>query len=207
MSNSEGNKQYFSARIGENLDSLYSTALRLTRHGADAEDLVAETVEKAWKCLDTLEDRNRFRPWIFRIMRNHFISSFRKKSVRPSECGFDELFTDEGSRELASFLLEQSDDFLNWWASPEKEFINSMLRDEIMTAINRLPAQYRVVILLVNVEGYGYDEAAEVLGLPTGTVRSRMKRGRTMLQKALWLLARETGLVGPSEPQGVSNEF
>jgi len=207
MSGSKGDKEYFSRRIEENLDSLYSTALRLTQHGADAEDLVAETVEKAWKSLKSLEDRDRFRPWIFRILRNHFISGFRKKSVRPLECGYDELFIDEGGKDLASFLLEQPDDFLNWWASPEKEFINSMLRTEIMAAIDRLPAPYRIVILLINVEGFGYDEAAESLGLPTGTVRSRMKRGRTMLQKSLWLQAMESGLVKQPVARGVVHEY
>lgn len=206
MSDSEINKTFFSQQIEELLDTLYAAALRLTQQSADAEDLVAGSVEKAWRCIDTLADQSRFRPWIFQIMRNHFISGFRRRSARPPELGLDDLFEDEGGVDLASYLMEQSDDFLNWWASPEKEFVNQLLRTEIMEAINRLPMPYRVVILLINVEGFGYDEAAEVLGIPTGTVRSRMKRGRTLLQKSLWRQAREAGLINEGERRGIADE-
>ena len=185
-------KEFFSRRIEDNLDALYGVALRLTGMPADAEDLVAESVAKAWAAIDTLEDRDRFRPWAFRILRNCFISDFRKKAIRPVETTYDEL--DYGDGEVTTFLMEESDDFLRWWASPEQAFFSNVLAEEIMQAIDRLPASFRMTILLVNVEGLTYDEAAEALGVPRGTVRSRMKRGRTLLQKALWLHARDAGL-------------
>jgi RNA polymerase sigma-70 factor (ECF subfamily) len=206
MSHSQNNREFFSRQVEESLDALFAAAIRLTQHAADAEDLVAGTVEKAWKCIDTLGDRDRFRPWIFRILRNHFISGYRKKSVRPVECGFEENSAEPAEPDLASWLMEQSDDFLNWWANPERVFFNQLLGSEIMAAIEALPSQYRVVIQLINVEGFGYDEAAGVLGIPTGTVRSRMKRGRTLLQKSLWLHARESGLAAHSKPKGELHE-
>jgi len=176
------------------MDPLYGVALRLTRNSADAEDLVAEAVAKAWAAIDALEDRARFRPWLFRILHNYFLSDYRKKSVRPTEEHLEEVFVDEGEGDVYSLLNDQPDEFLKWWANPEKALLNNLLGEKIMSAIDGLPAAFRTAILLVNVEGLTYDEAAEALGVPSGTVRSRMKRGRTMLQKALWEQARDAGL-------------
>ena len=196
MTDQEDTKAFFSQRIEENMDALYGTALRLARSGADAEDLVAEAVSKAWSAIDSLQDRSRFRPWIFRILHNCFISKYRKKSVRPTESSYE-----EGSDEsLAQLLNEQSDEFLIWWANPERQFFNSVLGESIMAAIAMLPDAFQSTILLINFEGLTYDEAAEALGVPCGTVRSRMKRGRTLLQKALWEQARDAGLSAASAP-------
>jgi RNA polymerase sigma-70 factor (ECF subfamily) len=192
MTDAADDRTYFTNSVEENLDALYGVAIRLTGRKADAEDLVAEAVARAWSALHTLEDRGRFRPWAFRILRNCFVSDFRRKAVRPVETSYDEV--DSGDGEVASFLMEESDDFLRWWANPEREFFNNVLAEEIMAAIDELPESFRVTILLVNVEGLTYDEAAEALGVPQGTVRSRMKRGRTLLQKALWMHARDAGL-------------
>jgi RNA polymerase sigma-70 factor (ECF subfamily) len=204
MSERQDSRRFFSASVEQSMDALYGAALRLTRSGADAEDLVAESVAKAWSAIDTLEDRRRFRPWMFRILRNCFVSDYRKRSIRPVEVLYDESFRDEGEADLASLLIEQSDEFLAWWADPEHELINERLGEEIRTAIETLPESYRVTVLLVNVEGLGYDEAAEVLGVPPGTVRSRMKRGRTLLQKALWEQALDAGLVAPDDTDEVN---
>jgi RNA polymerase sigma-70 factor (ECF subfamily) len=92
-------------------------------------------------------------------------------------------------------LNRQPDDFLLWWADPETEVANQLLGEQIRAAIEELPENFRETILLVNVDGLGYDEAAEVLGVPKGTIRSRMKRGRTLLQKALWTQAKDAGLL------------
>ena len=177
-------KAFFGAGVEQHIDALYSVALRLTNKGADAEDLVAETVAKAWGSIGTLDDRNRFRPWLFRILHNTFISDYRKKSVRPIEASINEGECDDGG--LVALLNEQSDDFLVWWSNPEREFFNDLLGEQLLDALDKIPDAFREVIILVNVEGFTYDETAEVLGVPSGTVRSRMKRGRTLLQKALW---------------------
>jgi RNA polymerase sigma-70 factor (ECF subfamily) len=197
MTANEDIRAFFSRGIESNMDALYGVALRLAGSGADAEDLVAEAVTKAWSAINTLEDRSRFRPWIFRILRNCYISQYRKQSVRPAESGYE----DDGDDALATLLNEQPDEFLVWWANPEREFFNDMLGETIMTAIHGLPDAFRVTIMLINVEGLTYDEAAEALGVPPGTVRSRMKRGRTLLQKALWQQARDAGLAN-SGPDG-----
>lgn len=185
---------FFSSEVQHNMDALYGVALRLTRDRADAEDLVAESVLKAWAAIDTLTDRSRFRPWMFRILRNCFISGRRRRAARPSETAMQDLFSDEGEQDLTDFLLEQPEAFLAWWANPELKVSNEALGEAISAAIDTLPECFRMTVLLITVEGLGYDEAAELLGIPAGTVRSRMKRGRTLLQKALWQHAREAGL-------------
>lgn len=176
------------------MESLYGLALRLTRNPADAEDLVAESVAKAWSALPTLAERDRFRPWALRIVHNTFISDYRKKAVRPDESHFAEHGEQEDDS-VATLLVEQSDDFLYWWANPERGFANRLLGEDIVAALEDLPEVFRTTVILINVEGLSYDEAAEVLGVPPGTVRSRMKRGRTLLQRALWEHARAAGLI------------
>ncbi len=195
MTGREQLKHYFSQRIEENMGPLYALARRLTGNSADAEDLVADSVARAWTSIAGLEDRSRFRPWIFRILHNCFISNYRKQSIRPAETSYDENAAGEGGQEITALLVKQPDDFLFWWGNPEREFVNTLLADDIMAAIRSLPEAFRMTVLLINMEGFSYDEAAEILGVPPGTVRSRMKRGRTLLQKALWEQAREAGLV------------
>jgi RNA polymerase sigma-70 factor (ECF subfamily) len=195
LESTDDTRQFFTASVEANLDALYSVALRLTRHAADAEDLVADCVSRAWSALDTLANRARFRPWIFRILRNTFISDRRRRAVRPTEVGYADLLDSAGDDDLASLLIDQPDDFLDWWADPELEVANVRLGESILAAIDELPEAFRTTIVLVTVEGLGYDEAAEVLGVPPGTVRSRMKRGRTLLQKALWTQGRDAGLI------------
>jgi len=195
MTDQKNKKTFFSQRIEEMMNSLYAMANRLTRNSTDAEDLVADAVVKAWTAIETLEEESRFRPWMFRILHNCFISDYRKKSVRPSQTSYDENPGDDEEEQVVSYLLNQPNEFLCWWAEPEREFVNNLLGDDIMTAVDALPEAFRVTVLLVNLEGFSYDEAAEVLGVPPGTVRSRMKRGRTLLQKALWEQARDAGLV------------
>lgn len=191
-------KTYFSLCVEENMPSLYALALRLTRNSADAEDLVAESVTKAWSVIHTLEDRARFRPWIFRILHNRFISDYRKKAVRPVEASYQEIMDFEHREQVASLLIQQPNEFLNWWANPEHEFTNNLLGKDLMTAIESLPEVFRITVLLINVEGLSYDETAEVLNVSPGTVRSRMNRGRTLLQKALWQHAIDAGLINES---------
>jgi len=183
------------------MDALYAVALRLTRNSDDAQDLVAESVLRAWAAMDMLQDRSHLRAWLFRILRNGFVSGLRRRSVRPVESSYDELCADEGAADVASLLVTESDAFLDWWANPERRVQNDLLGEQIAAAIEDLPEVFRTTILLVNVDGLSYDEAAAALGVPPGTVRSRMKRGRTLLQKSLWQQAADAGLaVAPRAP-------
>jgi RNA polymerase sigma-70 factor (ECF subfamily) len=188
-------KRDFTLAIEPHIDALYGLAMRLARNEADAEDLVAETVTKAWQAFDTLDDPDRLRPWVFRILRNHFISEYRKKRARPRLVSIDDQDDDSSDGSVISILDRQTDDFLQWWANPETEVANRLLGEQIMAAIDELPESFREAIMLVNVDGLRYDEAAAVLGVPPGTIRSRMKRGRTLLQKALWVQAKDAGLI------------
>jgi len=195
MAEQQDIKNWFTRSIEENMESLFAVARRLTRNNTDAEDLVAESVAKAWSAVKSLEDRNRFRPWMFRILHNCFISEYRKKSVRPVETAYEEATGGNDREEVSNLLINQPDEFLEWWGNPEREFVNNLLGEDIMKAIECLPEAFRITVLLINLEGLSYDETAEVLGVPPGTVRSRMKRGRTLLQKQLWVHAKEAGLI------------
>jgi RNA polymerase sigma-70 factor (ECF subfamily) len=189
-----GNPSFFERELERTLDGLYGAALRFTKNRDDAEDLVAETVAKAWANRDSLHDTQRFRAWIFRILSNTFISDWRKKTISP-----EELFTaeeDETDEEPFSIFEQLHQPFLLWWGNPEQEFLNKVLREHLEQAINALPDVFRVAIVLAELEGFTYQEIADMLQLPLGTVRSRLSRGRSLLQKALWKDAEEAGLAG-----------
>ncbi|MGH8727353.1 MAG: sigma-70 family RNA polymerase sigma factor [Burkholderiales bacterium] len=183
---------FFEHELAVTLDGLYGAALRLTRNPDDAQDLVAETVAKAWARFDSLHDRQCFRAWIFRILTNTFISDWRKQASSPEQPAADEdRETDDESFSLFEQLHQP---FLLWWGNPEQEFLNKLLREHLEQAINALPEAFRVVIVLAELQGFTYREIADMLQLPLGTVRSRLSRGRGLLQKALWEDAREMGL-------------
>lgn len=194
MPEKKDKKAFFTRCINDNMQSLYSVASRLTNNSADAEDLVAEAASKAWSALDSLQDPARFRPWIFRILHNCYFSEYRKKKTRPAETVYDEN-PDDGVSEIANLLIQQPNEFMHWWANPEREVFNSLLGDALNQAIENLPELFRITVVLINVEGLSYDETAEVLEVSPGTVRSRMNRGRTLLQKALWKHAQDAGLI------------
>jgi RNA polymerase sigma-70 factor (ECF subfamily) len=164
--------------------------MRLTKRPSDAEDLVAEAVAKAWAAFDTLSDDARFRPWIFRVLINTFRSHQRKHG---REVSIDEGADAEGVDEF--WLFDRlCQPFLLWWSNPEQDFLTKVLREDLQRALDALPDCYGAAIALVIVEGCSYQEAADILDIPLGTIRSRVRRGRSLLQKALWVHAQEAGL-------------
>jgi RNA polymerase sigma-70 factor (ECF subfamily) len=166
-------------------------ARRLTKNEADAEDLVAESVTRAWQARASLADTGAFRAWMFRILNNTFISERRKALARPRE----ELLLDESGEETAFSIFERlHQPFLLWFANPEQEFLDKLLREDLDRALAALPEHYRVVVVLADVEGLKYGEIAEALDVPVGTVRSRLARARSALQRTLWNVARDHGL-------------
>lgn len=198
----DGDKQaFFSAGVTRLMDRLYGAALRFTRNSADAEDLVASALEKAWHGLDSLDDRDRFDGWMMRILSNTYISQWRRDRTRA------EIFDDEpcphdlDDRDSLYAKLHQP--FLLWWGTPEKSFIDNLLREDIEAALARLGEAYREVVIMVEVLGFRYGEVAEQLDIPIGTVRSRLNRGRRMLQDALWQNARDAGIVKHRTPREV----
>lgn len=189
-------RAYFERELGSLLGGLYGTALRLTRQRADAEDLVAETVAKALSHLDTLRDRQCFRAWIFRILTNTFFSERRRAATEATDEPAEASEDGEDRRPFSLFdRLHQP--FLLWWSAPEQEFLNQVLGAEIEQAIDALPDAFRAVVVLHDLQGFTYGEIAAMLGVPVGTVRSRLARGRSLLQKALWDQAVAAGIVAP----------
>jgi RNA polymerase sigma-70 factor (ECF subfamily) len=196
----EGLRDRFAADVRRLTDRLYGTALRLTRNRDDAEDLVAETVARAWARLGELRDPRCFEAWIQRILANQFVSEWRHRRASPevpAECDGD----DEDSEPFSLFeRLHQP--FLLWWSGPEEAAMNRMLAEDLDDALDALPDPFRIVVVLVDVQGYSYGEAAALMGVPVGTVRSRLSRARSALQRSLWQQARDAGLHVQSQPRG-----
>lgn len=196
MSEQQELKQWFEQEVSEVLDDLYGAALRLAKNSADAEDLVGEAVAKAFGNLHALNDRQAFRGWIFRILSNCFITECRKRKRR-SETPFNMEENDDGDGEFWLFdKLHQP--FLLWWGNPEQQFLNNLLRDDLLKAVDELPENFRIVLVLAEVEGFNYQEIADMLDVPVGTVRSRLSRARSMMQRALWEHAKDQGIKSPA---------
>jgi RNA polymerase sigma-70 factor, ECF subfamily len=185
----DSDRDFFRAEIERLMDRLYGTALRLTCNAADAEDLVSEAVIKAWANIGDLADRQAFPKWLFRILTNTFVSDRRRARHETSE-----TIIGADGEETFSLFEKLHQPFLLWWSNPEQELINKLLREDLEHALDQLAAEYRTVVVLVEINGHSYAEVAEILGIPIGTVRSRLSRARSTLQRALWKQAQAAGL-------------
>jgi RNA polymerase sigma-70 factor (ECF subfamily) len=198
----DSDRAFFRTEVERLMDRLYGTALRLTRNPADAEDLVSEAVTKAWANFADLADRQAFPKWLFRILTNTFVSDRRRARPEVSESQID---ADSG--ETFSIFEKLHQPFLLWWSNPEQELINKLLREDLENALDQLAEEYRTVIVLVEIDGQSYAETAEMLGIPVGTVRSRLSRARSTLQRALWKQAQVAGLLpGTREKEHVHEQ-
>jgi RNA polymerase sigma-70 factor (ECF subfamily) len=171
------------------LPSLYGAALRYTRNPADAEDLVQQTVLRAFQGWKGFESGTNLKAWLYKILTNTFISGYRKKQREPKTVSADE--NEEFS--LYDMLVESN-------MTPEAEIIERLPDEEVKAALESLPEQFRTAVLLADVEGFSYQEIADITGVAIGTVMSRLHRGRKALQKALWEYAQKRGLVAEEEP-------
>ena len=188
-------KKAFESHVLALLSSLHGVARRLTGNDAEAEDVVAETVMCAWRGLDSLKSEAAFRAWIFRILHNTFISERRRANSRPQ---LDSNARDEPDENEPGFSIfeQMHQPFLLWFSNPEQEFLDKLLREDLDRALTTLPEHYRVVVILADLEEFNYGEIAEALEIPVGTVRSRLARARSALQKQLWQQAQAYGLQG-----------
>jgi len=188
-------RQFFETEVSRLMDRLYGTALRLARNPADAEDVVAEAVGRAWARLDELRDREQFEGWLFRILNNTFIDARRRRKSREDhEATLDESESAPPGVPDFSLFHQLHQPFLLWWGTPEERVLDALLRENIERALDELPDEFRVLIVLVEVQGYSYKEASELLEIPLGTVRSRLNRARGLLQESLWQQARDAGI-------------
>ena len=186
-------REFFETQVLGLLGALEGAARRLTRNDADAEDLVAETVSRAWRALDTLECEAAFRAWMFRILNNTFVSDLRRAGARPQTESLDAAGGEAEEQEFSLFE-QMHQPFLLWFGNPEQEFLDKLLREDLERALACLPEHYRIVVILSDVEEFSYAEIAQALAIPVGTVRSRLARARGALQKMLWQQAEERGL-------------
>jgi len=168
------------------LPGLYAAAYRLTRNAADAEDLVQETYLRAFRGFHQFEPGTNLKAWLYRILTNTFINSYRKKQREP------QTVSDE---EVEDWYLYSKMADEGFEPSAETSVIESLPDEEVQEALSSLPEQFRVAVLLADVEGFSYKEIAEMTGVPIGTVMSRLHRGRKALEKRLWNVVQERGLV------------
>jgi RNA polymerase sigma-70 factor (ECF subfamily) len=168
------------------LPGLYSAAFRLTRNAADAEDLVQETFLRAYRGFHQFQEGTNLKAWLYRILMNTFINTYRKKQREPRTISEDEV-------EDWYLFSRMADEGLE--PSAETSVIESLPDEDVQQALQSLPEQFRAAVLLADVEGFSYKEIAEITGVPIGTVMSRLHRGRKALEKRLWDVVRERGLV------------
>ena len=170
------------------LDALYRTGLRMTRSEAEAEDLVQETYIRAFRFRDQFTPGTNLKAWLFRILTNTFINQYRRKAARPETTELDDVEESILYRHMRDVSPGSSS------PDPEAELIDKTLSTEVKEALEALPEKFRTTVLL-DVEGFSYKEIARMLDIPIGTVMSRLHRGRKFLQKRLYDVARDRGIV------------
>lgn len=168
------------------MNQLYAAALRMTRHGADAEDLVQETYAKAFAAQDKFTPGTNLKAWLYRIQTNAFINSYRKKQRQPKLSDAEQV----EDWQIAAAAEHTSTGL----ASAEKEALDQITDGEVKEALAELPEDFRMAVYLSDVEGFAYKEIAEIMDTPVGTVMSRLHRGRKLLREKLREYAAERGI-------------
>jgi RNA polymerase sigma-70 factor (ECF subfamily) len=166
------------------MDQLYAAALRYTRNPEDARDLVQDTYMKAFTSFHQFEDGTNLRAWLYRVLTTTFINSYRKKQRQPLIA----------NNELEDWQISQAQSHTSdLGKSAEVEALENLPDSDIKNALQELPEEFRMAVYLADVEGFSYKEIAEIVGIPAGTVMSRLHRGRKLLREKLADYARELG--------------
>lgn len=171
----------FKELIEKHLDSLWFTALRLTKNKEDAEDLVQETSLKAYENIGSLRSENKAKAWLFKILTNTFINKYRKSKSAPEEVDIEPDFLEP--------IFYKSGHYFDL----EKDMFSHVMDEEINNALESLPVEFRTVVLLVDIEELSYKDVEEILKISSGTLASRLYRGRRLLRDALYEYAKERG--------------
>ena len=191
-------QEQFTADAMQFAPQLFSTALRMTRNRSDAEDLVQETYIKGWRSFHTFQEGTNLRAWLFRIMTNTYINKYNAAKRKGTEVELDDV------EELFLYKRLGSIDQSKLSSSAEDQMLNLFTDDEVKNALESLPEDFRIPVLLSDVDGFSYQEIAEMLEIPMGTVMSRLHRGRKIMQKMLYEYARERGLIiEPTTVEGI----
>src|SRR2546425_1375923 len=180
------------------LDPLYSAALRLTKNERDAEDLVQDTCMRAYRFFDKFERGTNIKAWLFKILTNTFINRYRRKVKERS-------VVERAAREQSSeqFVVRETAESA---VNPEQYFFDKLLSDDVLSSIDGLPIDFRLVVILADLQEFSYKEIAEILDCPVGTVMSRLYRGRKLLQKNLMSYAVEQGVLQAPRAMELSSE-
>ncbi len=182
-------QEAFTADAMQYAPQLFSTALRMTRNRSDAEDLVQETYIKGWRSFHTFQEGTNLRAWLFRILTNTYINKYNVQKRKGTEVELDDI------EELFLYKRLGSIDQSQLSSSAEDQMLELFTDDEVKNAIESLPEDFRIPVLLSDVDGFSYKEISEMLEIPMGTVMSRLHRGRKAMQKMLYEYARERGLI------------
>jgi len=177
----------FEAGVLAQLDSLYRTALRLTHNQQEAEDLVQETMLKAFRFANTYQRGTNLRAWLFRILNTSAINRYRKQATHPTTTSLpegEEFYLYNRIRDINGQELS---------AGAEEEVLSQYLDEDVYQALSDLPLNFRMPVILADIEGMSYKEIAQALNIPIGTVMSRISRARRQLQRSLWTYARDRG--------------
>jgi len=169
------------------LDALYNFALYLTRHPSEADDLVQETYLRAFRGFSGFQEGTNLKAWLYRILTNSFINTYRKKQREPK--------TAEGPDDIDEWYLFDRLGSRSTERSAEEDVLDRIPDADVKAALESLSENFRLAVLLADVEGFSYKEIAEIMDVPIGTVMSRLHRGRKALEKALYGVAKERGMV------------
>ncbi len=170
------------------MSALYAAALRMTRNPSDAEDLVQETYLRAYRGFGGFREGTNLKAWLYRILTNTFINTYRAKKRRPDQVDLDDVEDFYIFRRLGGLEAADAE------RTAETEALAALPDDEVKQALESIPEQFRMAVILADIEGFSYKEIAEILDVPIGTVMSRIHRGRRQLQKLLWDYATEHNL-------------